>query len=107
VVEPVEEPEAMTSHLLPGPVVRTGDEPVEGHGHVEADHGHRCCPSWCTRVMYPATARPACGKRRRGHEYAWRSPKGVELEPGEAGQQRPAGEPHGAVEGGQEGLRQP
>ena len=40
VVEPVEEPEATAAHLLPGPIVRTGDEPVEGHGHVEADGGH-------------------------------------------------------------------
>ncbi|WP_344319186.1 hypothetical protein [Nocardia ninae] len=37
IVEPVEQPPAIATELLPHPVVRAGDEAVERHRHVEAD----------------------------------------------------------------------
>src|SRR5580704_156800 len=47
VIEPVEQPEAVPAELLAGPVVRAGDEAVQGHRHIQPDHRvHPYCTSY-------------------------------------------------------------
>jgi hypothetical protein len=49
VVHPVEQPTAVAAQLLARTVVRSGDEAVQGHGHVQHELAHRVCSVRCER----------------------------------------------------------